>query len=207
MFAIPLYFQITAHASPVLAGFYLVPAVVGNTLGGVVSGAFIKRYGTYKMLTMVAAVITALCHTLRTVRWTGSTKFLESLYIFPGGFGTGIIHSSTFIAVQAATTDEEMAIAFAGSYLFGGFGSVLGITLGGSVMREVMFKSATTGLSSLPDGGKPIIERALSDYKFLESLDEQLQRTLVGAYVRGFRTDFGKTSSHKDKALYLADDA
>ena len=44
MFSVPLYFQITARASSTVAGAHLVPAVVGNAVGGMISGTYIKRY-------------------------------------------------------------------------------------------------------------------------------------------------------------------
>lgn len=43
MFLVPLYFQVTANASMGEAGAHLVPAVFGNTLGGLAVGAWIKR--------------------------------------------------------------------------------------------------------------------------------------------------------------------
>jgi hypothetical protein len=43
MFSIPLYFQVTSGASNAEAGSYLVPAVVGNTIGGLMTGLIIKR--------------------------------------------------------------------------------------------------------------------------------------------------------------------
>jgi len=43
MFSIPLYFQATKNASTGEAGAHLVPAIVGNTVGGLAVGAWIKR--------------------------------------------------------------------------------------------------------------------------------------------------------------------
>lgn len=43
MFAVPLYFQVTAKASNTVAGAHLFPAVAGNAVGGILSGVIIKR--------------------------------------------------------------------------------------------------------------------------------------------------------------------
>lgn len=43
MLFIPLYFQITKNASPAAAGAYMVPSVLGNTVGGLLTGAYITR--------------------------------------------------------------------------------------------------------------------------------------------------------------------
>lgn len=44
MFIIPIYFQVTKGASLAVAGAYLIPAIVGNTTGGLLTGAWIKRF-------------------------------------------------------------------------------------------------------------------------------------------------------------------
>lgn len=39
----PMYFQVTLKATSAEAGLYLIPAVVGNTVGGLLSGFIISR--------------------------------------------------------------------------------------------------------------------------------------------------------------------
>jgi len=43
MFSVPLYFQVTGGMSNTESGLHLVPAVVGNAVGGLLSGLIIKR--------------------------------------------------------------------------------------------------------------------------------------------------------------------
>lgn len=43
MFIIPVYFQVMMNASTGEAGAYLVPAVAGNMVGGLLAGAWIKK--------------------------------------------------------------------------------------------------------------------------------------------------------------------
>lgn len=43
MVTVPLYWQVVKKASMAEAGFYLIPAVVGNTLGGLLTGRLIMR--------------------------------------------------------------------------------------------------------------------------------------------------------------------
>lgn len=42
MLYVPLYFEVTKNASTAEAGAYLIPAVVGNTVGGLATGAYIN---------------------------------------------------------------------------------------------------------------------------------------------------------------------
>ena len=43
MFSVPIYFQITDNASVAAAGSRLVPAVVGNAVGGLLVGFIVQR--------------------------------------------------------------------------------------------------------------------------------------------------------------------
>jgi hypothetical protein len=195
MFIVPLYFQVTMSAKPSIAGLYLVPAVVGNTVGGLACGSFVRKTGKYKLPTSIAAIVSALCHALIMVRWTGHTSSLESLYIFPGGLGTGISHSSTFIALQAATNEEEMAIATGGLYLFGNFGAMMGVSMASGVVRLVVEQVAQSGLQRDGFGAgeiKEIVEKALTDIGFVETLTGRARGDVVDAYVAASRANFGE---------------
>lgn len=47
MYTVPLYFQVTERSSSTVAGAHLFPAVLGNALGGIVSGYLIHQYETF----------------------------------------------------------------------------------------------------------------------------------------------------------------
>jgi formate/nitrite transporter FocA (FNT family) len=40
---VPMYFQVSAHASVTNAGAHLMPSVIGNAVGGLITGAVIRR--------------------------------------------------------------------------------------------------------------------------------------------------------------------
>jgi hypothetical protein len=56
MFSVPIYFQVTAGMSNTEAGMHLVPAVVGNAVGGLLSGLIIKRCATKVALFQLSGV-------------------------------------------------------------------------------------------------------------------------------------------------------
>lgn len=43
MFSVPLYFQVTKRMSSTAAGVRLLPAVLGNAVGGIFAGIFMKK--------------------------------------------------------------------------------------------------------------------------------------------------------------------
>lgn len=139
MFSVPIYFKVTARMSNTEAGMHLVPAVVGNAVGGLLSGAIIKRYtpiplqppttntnprpprtGRYKRLSILSVAISSVGYFALLLRWHGHTNWLESLYIIPGGFGSGMAQSALFISLQAVIADPaHMSPAVSFMYLSG----------------------------------------------------------------------------------------
>lgn len=91
MVTVPLYFQITAAVSSTKAGAHLLPAVVGNAVSQLLSGAYITRYGRYKSLITFGTMCTSVCYVLMLLRWNGSTGVWESLYIIPGYDATSYV--------------------------------------------------------------------------------------------------------------------
>lgn len=135
MFSVPLYFQVTQTASNTTAGTHLFPAVLGNTIGGLAAGYTIQKTGKYKILTIVAPLLSSITYILMILRWTGQTSWLESMEIIPGGLGTGMAGAATFIALTSSVQREEVAIATGGMYLASSVGMVGGIAVGSAVQQ------------------------------------------------------------------------
>ena len=171
MFSVPLYFQITARSSNTESGAHLVPAVVGNAIGGILSGVLIKRCvqprtrgsqrrhltlpnpprsGRYKALIIIAVTMSSFSYLLLMLRWHGNTNIWESLYIFPSGFGTGIAQSAVFISLQAVIQDpSHLAPAISFMYLSSTLAVTLGLPLGNAVMQTVLRRTLRARLLGL----------------------------------------------------------
>ncbi|KAJ4372895.1 hypothetical protein N0V83_003186 [Neocucurbitaria cava] len=186
MFAVPLYFQVTAGATNTVAGAHLVPAVAGNAIGGILSGIIIHRTGRYKALILVATIVAATGYLLLILRWHGDTNWLESLYIFPGGFGMGIVQSALFISIQAAIDPAFTAIATSTLYLTSTVGFLAGLAGVSAVLQEALRKGLDRRLTNLgfPDGKKwSIIERAVSDVHYIDEAKPPIAKAVMGSYI------------------------
>ena len=128
MFTVPLYFQVTAKASSTVAGAHLIPAVAGNTVGGLAAGMFIRRTGNYKPVLVAAGLIACISYVLQLTRWNGHTGIWESLYIVFGGLGSGSASSASFVSMTAFLEPEEIAMATGGYLLLINFSITAGIT-------------------------------------------------------------------------------
>ncbi|KAJ5772753.1 hypothetical protein N7457_007649 [Penicillium paradoxum] len=185
MFAIPLYFQITQRASTTVAGVHLVPAVVGNALGGLLAGVFIRRTGQFKILLVIAGLVASLSYLLLYLYWEGKTGFWQSLFILPGGLGTGISAASSFIAMSSMLPPEEMAMATAGYMLVVGFSITAGVTTSNSVLGMGFQRELSKNLHG--PGSEEIIKRAMSDTNYIAHLSGQVREIVVACYVSGLK--------------------
>ncbi|KAK7178545.1 hypothetical protein DPSP01_014019 [Paraphaeosphaeria sporulosa] len=186
MFAIPLYFQVTTGASNTVAGAHLFPAVAGNAVGGLLAGAFIKRTGRYKTITLLAILSACGAYLLLILRWHGHTNWLESLYIIPGGFAMGVAGSTLFISVQASIDSAYSAVAASTLYLAGSAGGVIGMAsssavLQGSLRLILDRKLGEGGFEGLKK--MKIIERAVSDVHYAEHAKPAISHIVVASYV------------------------
>jgi MFS family permease len=196
MFAVPLYFQVTSKASNSVAGAHLVPAVVGNALGGIVSGRVIKRTGRYKFLAIIATISASVGYFLLVVRWHGNTKWFESLYIFPCGLAMGIMQSALFISIQAGIASEFAAIAASVLYLTQPTGNVAGLAVASAVLQGTLKQGLGRRLQALgiTDGKQSrIIEGAVSDVHYVNKATPLIGKAVVGSYVEALTWTHGKS--------------
>ncbi|KAJ5494844.1 Major facilitator superfamily domain general substrate transporter [Penicillium fimorum] len=185
MFSVPLYFQVTQRASTTAAGMHLIPAVIGNTLGGLLAGIFIQRTGQFKMLLVVAGLVAGISYFLLYLRWGGHSGFGESLFILPGGLGTGIASASSFIAMSTMLPGEEIAMATAGYMLIVGFSVTAGVTTSNSVLGMEFQRQLKLNLHG--HGSEKVIQRAMADTNYIVHLSGHLREIVVGCYVSGLK--------------------
>ena len=104
------------------------------------------RTASYKALTITGTIISSAAYALLIFLWRGKTNIWESLYIGPGGLGTGIVLATTFIGLAAGVDESEMAIASTGLYLSVNIGSLVGASLASTVLQTSLRKGLDKGL-------------------------------------------------------------
>lgn len=200
MFAVPLYFQVTTNASNTVAGAHLVPAVLGNAISGLVSGVVISRTGRYKLLVLIATMASSSGFLLLTLQWHGNTNWFESLYIFPCGFGMGIVLSALFISVQAGVDPSLSAIAASLLYLTTSTGNVAGLAGVSAVLQETLRRGLNERLHALKldeETIRKVIEHAVSDVHYVDEAGSSIAKAVIGSYIEALTwTHGGSIISH-----------
>ena len=154
MMSVPLYFQATKHATTAAAGAYLVPAFIGNTLGGLLSGYWIRKTGRYKWPTVFAPILSVVCMLLCLYLWYGNTSIAESTYIFPGGFATGMVTSAAFVGMAADIPPEDIAVAGNGMFLFLNIGAIAGASAGSAAYQTALQSGLREAFKDVNGGDK-----------------------------------------------------
>ncbi|KAJ5660714.1 uncharacterized protein N7484_000086 [Penicillium longicatenatum] len=193
LFSVPLYFQVTQKASTTAAGAHLVPAVVGNTLGGLFAGWFIRKTGSYRILLVLAGLIASITYVLLYLRWDGHTGPWESLYIVPGGIGTGIAAAAAFVALTSTLPPDEVAMATAGYMMLLSFAMTAGVTASNSVLGTEFQRQLRLNLHG--PGSERVIKRAMDDTNYIAHLGGRLREIVVECYISGLKDTYGRSLS------------
>lgn len=205
-FSIPLFFQILLSIGPSASGAFLLPSVLGNTLGGLGTGEYVRRTGRYKSACIVAAVAAVVSYLLMFVRWGTEQSFmpvLEDVYVFGAGLGTGIAYSAAFVVLTAGISSHVLssggdqpeiqstiAIAGSGMYLSGNIGAALGVSLSSAVLQLMFKNSLARDLDS--ETLEEVVKKALDSIDWIQELPpgSWLRGVVVDAYIRGLKGTF-----------------
>ncbi|RSM19948.1 hypothetical protein CDV31_001308 [Fusarium ambrosium] len=169
------------RVSSTIAGAHLFPAVIGNTIGGIAAGIIINRTGRYKALLVFAATSSITGYTLMLLRWHGHTSWAESLYVFPGGLGTGIAFSAGFISLQASIDPKDKASAAAGLFMTSTLGIIIGMAGTSAIIQGYLRYSVQLDLARL----------GMSQAEIAENATGAVQKVLINGYVKGIEYGHG----------------
>lgn len=166
LFMSPLHFQVLARATPAKAGLYLIPSIVGNTVGGLATGHWIKRTGQYKPPIAISPWLALLSVILMLALWKSDGQWPLSLLLFPLGLATGAVHSATFVALASGVTEDEIAIAGSGMYLSGGVGGLVGISASNAIFQGSFRAGLTKVLEGWDDKETVSIRESISNLMY-----------------------------------------
>lgn len=191
VFYIPLYFQVVNNLSATESGVRLIPPLFCSVAGAIVTGQIIDRTGRYYWWSIIALCVSVIGAIIVSL---SSSVFKFSWGLIIGGcciaFGTGSTITTTLMSVISNVEPEDVAIATACTYLFRSLGSVIGISLGSTVVQQTL---RTELLSKLSFTGKAeeAVERVRQSLDFIKDLEPDIKNIVVGCYARATTGAFG----------------
>ncbi|KAE9404698.1 MFS general substrate transporter [Gymnopus androsaceus JB14] len=191
LYYIPQFFQAGLGYTPIRAGLFLIPLLVGQTFFSWVAGMAVSRTGRYRAIVYTGfAFIAISCGCISTIRHHTS-KATMVVFMLLVGCGSGLTLATTTVAVQASVARKDMSVVTA----FRNFIRMLGAAFSLSVASSVINNSLRASMVeiSLPSA---IIASIINDPSLLSRAfeislpDEQALHVLEHGYERGFKKFF-----------------
>ena len=138
LYYLPLYFEAVKGQTPTLSGISVFPETFTVAPAAVVVGILITKTGRYRWAIWAGWVLTVLgsgllylmdVHT-STVKWV----FLTLV----SGIGLGMLFPSMTFAIQASSTNADLAFAISMFAFFRAFGQAVGVAVGGTIFQNQM---------------------------------------------------------------------
>ncbi|KAK6337850.1 hypothetical protein TWF696_001328 [Orbilia brochopaga] len=192
---ISIYFVITLGVSNANAAARIVFGNIAHAAGGLLAGILIKRTGRYKCYLLIAISISTVALLLITLRWRGHTNIFETAYIFPAGFGIGMINTVAFIALSASVKSEDQAMATSGFYLCDNLGFVTIGSLGNAVLQLALDMRLHAKLVDVPSARREeIIHQVMTSIWNIKDLPSSVREKAVEAFVEALQWDHGMST-------------
>ncbi|KAJ3500673.1 hypothetical protein NLJ89_g9689 [Agrocybe chaxingu] len=190
LFHISLYFQAVQAQTASQAGLWLILCVVGAVSGSVAGGLIIQATGKFYVITVLGYVAlfagSALVTLTSGVVVTSIGGIAIGLVISSIGNGSGITTSLISLIANAGQADQ--AIATAVSYLFRSLGSVVGLSVGSTLVQMSLQSSLREKLSGADVDD--IIKKVRESLKYLDELDPYTRAVVRTSYEDAIHVTF-----------------
>lgn len=203
MFYVPLYFQVVDRLSATEAGTRLIPPLIFSVGGSVFGGQFMQRTGKYYWITVYSLCLSVLCSTLILL----SASIINSSWLMILGlcfmsFSGGCVITTTLINVIAHADSKDQAIATACTYLFRSLGSVVGVSLGSTIVQQSLRVLLSKRLSGKE--AQRIVDGVRRSLDFIKGLDPKSREVVVECYKIATSASFGMTVGFVSLGLFSA---
>ncbi|KAJ3914429.1 member of the major facilitator superfamily [Lentinula edodes] len=182
LFHVSLYLQAVEGLSPSRVGFWLVPGIIGGVTGSLGSGLIMKATGKYYWLTVLEYIL--LVGGSITIVLSAGVAIHSAIGISIGlvvsGLGNGGGITTSLISLISNAGQKDQAIATAVSYLFRSLGSVVGLSVGSTILQDVLRSILQQRLTG--QDINEIVRRVRESLDYLNELDQSTRTIVLGAY-------------------------
>ncbi|KAF8157219.1 member of the major facilitator superfamily [Crassisporium funariophilum] len=182
IFHISLYFQAVQGKSASEASLWLILSVIGGLTGSLGGGLTMQATGKFYMLTVIGylALLTGTIVVTLTsgVLVTSLVGIAIGLLMSSLGNGSGITTSLISLIANAGQADQ--AIATAVSYLFRSLGSVVGLSVGSTLVQGTLRSALHRRLTG--SDVDEIVRKVRESLHYLDELDPLTRAAVRGSY-------------------------
>jgi EmrB/QacA subfamily drug resistance transporter len=158
---LPQYLQVVKGSSPTVAGFQMLPLVLGIMIAAATSGTLIGRTGRYKVFPVVGTALMAVV-LLAMSRITADTSYWALAPLMVGlGLGLGLNMQPVILAVQNASDPRDMGVATSSVTFFRQIGGTVGTAVFLSILFSVLGGRVTSAYTAAA-ASDPAFQAALA---------------------------------------------
>ncbi|KAL9122562.1 MAG: hypothetical protein Q9187_000876 [Circinaria calcarea] len=187
LYYMPLYYEGVKGYSPIIAGVALFPETFSVGPAAVISGFVITSLGRYRLPIWGGWVVSVIGLGILCILNVNTSVPGWIFLNLVSGLGIGVLFSATILAVQASTTNENLAIAAAMFTFARSFGQTLGIAIGGVTFQNQM----RTNLETYPALAPMAVEYSQDAARLVTIIksmpDSQTKDELKTAYTDSLR--------------------
>ncbi|KAK9241882.1 major facilitator superfamily domain-containing protein [Lipomyces tetrasporus] len=188
IYYIAIYLISVQGVSPTKSGSSLIPHIVGDALGSLVVGYYMRKTGRYFPMTCLAAFCMVFGSLLLCFVGTDTSQLLIMVIMFVPGFAFGLYLTITLVGLVAAVPREYQAVSTSIQFGFKGTGSTLGVSISTAIFQNVLAAKLYSRITG-PDA-EEIISRVKDSIDQVRFLSPDMQDLVVKSYLDSVRAVF-----------------
>ncbi|MEU6982357.1 MDR family MFS transporter [Streptomyces sp. NPDC046324] len=192
---LPSYLQYVDGDSATVSGIRTLPMVVGLLIASIYSGNVVSKTGTYRIFPIVGCLVMGVGLFLLSLMDTGTSAWLESLYMFVLGVGIGLCMQVLTIAVQNTVEYADLGTATSGVTFFRTLGSSFGTAVFGTIYANSLKPNLAQGVEEAAAVAGPAMDpsaiaAASQSPDGVHGLPDEVAAPIVQAYADTLHTVF-----------------
>ncbi|KAK9328151.1 major facilitator superfamily domain-containing protein [Lipomyces starkeyi] len=188
IYYIAIYLISVQGVSPTKSGSSLIPHFVGDALGSLVVGYYMRQTGRYFPMTCLAAFCMVFGSLLLCFVGRDTSRFLIMVIMFVPGFAFGLYLTITLVGLVAAVPRDYQAVSTSIQFGFKGTGSTLGVSISTAIFQNVLATKLYSRITG--PGAEEIIGRVKDSIDEVRFLSPEMQELVVQSYLDGIRAVF-----------------
>ncbi|MGW0546213.1 DHA2 family efflux MFS transporter permease subunit [Streptomyces altiplanensis] len=192
MIFLPTYLQYVDGDSATVSGVRTLPMIVGLLIASVFSGSVVSRTGRYRIFPVVGSLVMGVGLFLLSLMGTGTSAWLESLYMFVLGAGIGLCMQVLTIAVQNTVEYADLGTSTSGVTFFRTLGMSFGTAVFGTIYANSLRPNLASGIAEAARGGADpaTLTQVAQSPEGLHTLPPAQAEPIVQAYADSLHTVF-----------------
>ncbi|KAK9457442.1 major facilitator superfamily domain-containing protein [Dipodascopsis uninucleata] len=188
IYYISIYLISVRNVSPTKSGSSLIPHFIGDALGSLVAGYYMRMTGRYFAMIVLAGVAMILGSSMLVFVGLNTSRAAVLAIMFVPGFGFGLYLTLTLVGLVAAVPHEYQAVSTSIQYCFKATGSTLGVSISTSIYQNVLAARLYELITG--PGSEELIDKIKDSIEVVKSLTPELKALVISAYLDSIRAVF-----------------